>query len=134
MVELTLFIIGATPVGVGGGIVCLKVNRPGEVGYGAVEIKCLEMRGPASEVWGGITGIGFNCIAVIRDRAVNLLLLDPIPPGLRPGPPRCQRKRETPYHSDVTLSADLRHPCALIRTVGNRRPASDLENVHNETS
>ena len=80
MVELTLFIVGATPVGVGGGIVWLDLNGPGEVGYGAVEIKCLEMRGPPSEVWGGIVGIGFNCVGVIRDRAVNLLLLDPIPP------------------------------------------------------
>ena len=58
MVELTLFIVGATPVGVGGGIVWLDLNGPGEVGYGAVEIKCLEMRGPPSEVWGGIVGIG----------------------------------------------------------------------------
>jgi hypothetical protein len=28
--------------------------------------------------------IGFNCVAVIRDRAVNLLLLDPIPPASVP--------------------------------------------------
>src|SRR6476660_5158812 len=63
--------MGATPVGVGGVIVWLELNGLGEVGDGAVEIKRLEMRGPPSEVCGGIIGVGFNQVGVIRDRAVN---------------------------------------------------------------
>jgi hypothetical protein len=55
--ELTLFIVGATPVGVGGGIVWLELNGLGEVGDGAVEIKRLEMRDPPTEVRGGIIGV-----------------------------------------------------------------------------
>ena len=48
--------MGATPVGVGGGIVWVELNGLGEVGYGAVEIKCLEMCSPPSEIGGGIIG------------------------------------------------------------------------------
>ena len=70
--------MGATPVGIGGGIVWVELNGLGEVGDGAVEIKRLEMRGPPTEVRGGIIGVGFKCFGVIRDGAVNLLLLIPI--------------------------------------------------------
>ena len=60
MVEVSFFIISTTPVGVGGGIVWVELNGLGEVGDGAVEIKRLEMRGPPTEVRGGIIEVGFK--------------------------------------------------------------------------
>jgi hypothetical protein len=68
-----VFIVGATPVGVGGVIVRLELNGLREVGDSAVECKRLEMRRPPRDVCGDIVGVGFDCLGVIRNGAVNLL-------------------------------------------------------------
>src|SRR5262245_25679154 len=91
--------MGAAPVDVGGGIVWVELNGLGEVGHGAVQIKRREMRGPPTEIRGGIIGVGFNCFTVISDEKVGLLLLVPISPCWRHPPPRCQSKRKRSHHS-----------------------------------
>ena len=63
--------------------------------------------------WGD-WGLGFNCVGVIRDRAVNLLLQIRSPPASVPD--RQGVKENVRGRSKgrlVSPSTDLSHPCAL---------------------
>ena len=65
------------------------------------KLNALRCAAPRAKYVVELLGFGFNQVGVIRDRAVNLLRLDPIRPVLRRGLPKCQRKRKTPRHSGV---------------------------------
>ena len=66
--------MGDTPAGVGGVIVWLELNGLSEVADGAVECRCLKMRRRSTQIRRDIIGIGLNCLGVVRNGTINLLI------------------------------------------------------------
>ena len=66
---------------------------------------------------------GFNCLGVIRDGAVNLLL-----PGLCHGPRRCQSKRK---HSGLTVSTLATDDAEVCQCEYGSLGIINLENADN---